>query len=668
MGSSLKRSFAVLLSAALAAPLSAATPPARSKFAAPRTAAPVRKADKPTPVRAAVKADPAPAPAPDAPPNVIESVSVQTSGKFAKVVIQSSRAIKVRDVAQPDNLGLSLYMSEPALCKRPPIEKASGDVVREIRYGYQGARIPEGDPLPLDYINIRLVEPGSYVLSQRDWIFQVEIKPRGTVVTAAAPAQLDPHADTPLLANYKTSKTQAVLPSSPGLQDFLQVGLANHVPLRLAEEEYRLARIRYFESARGLFPSASGRYENSEGTLLKDISTSADDVQFIRREYGLQLGQPIFHSGRLYFAWRQAAAQKKAAGENVKKVRADMIFEITKAYHNLIKSQRALKTRRELMERMDKVIEMTRKKRQLELITESEALGTESQYSQAYYRFLSDEKDIDIARLRLEALLNLPEPLPDTIPDPDDKFDPRNLIALNVPVETFVDLAYTHRPEMLAADYSALAGSYGEKMARADGRLHIDASGFIGKAGGAFKDDPANPFTYKRSWNVGFQAGMYFMGNSVKGTQTKDRSAPDYGETTATNTSSYSANVGFLDGVKLIGDTRQAAINNERAAYDRDQARRNIAVDVREAYYNIQKSKIQLKGAEQELNYRQKDMGISRQKERMNLIEPSQALQAETAYGEAVNGWEEAVSFYKVSLASLEKAVGAPLDSIAELK
>ncbi len=600
-------------------------------------------------------------------PNVIESVGVQVSGRFAKVVIQSTRALKIRDIAQADGLAVSLYMTEPTLSKRPPIEKASGDLVEEIRYGYQGAKIPEGTPIPLDYLTIRLKEPVSYTVSQRDWIFQVELKPRGgTLVTSTPVVGMDE--DSGSVTPLRKDERRATLPSNPTLQDFLQVGLANHVPLRLAEDEYRLAKMRYFEAVRGMLPTATGRYEQSKGKLLNDPNNPLDDVHFIRKELGVQLGEPLFQSGKLYYTARQMGAQKKAAAQNVKKVRADMLFEITKAYHNLIKSQRALKVRRELMERMDKVIEMTRKKRQLELITESDALGAESQYSQAYYHLLSDEKDLEISRLRLEALLNLPEPLPETITDPADGFDPKNLVDLNVPVETFVDLAFKHRPEMLSAEYAALAGIYGAKAARADGLLHVDLSGFVGKSGAGFVEDPLNPLQMRSSWNIGIQGSFNFLGNTVKGLHSKDHSTPDYGETTATDVSAYSANVGFLDGLKYISDARQAAIGREKALYDREQARRNIEVDVREAYYNIQKAKIQIKGAQQELDFRQKELGISRQKERMNMIEPSQSLQAETSYGESVNAWEEATAFYKVSLASLAKAVGMTLDSIAELK
>ncbi len=96
--------------------------------------------------------------------------------------------------------------------------------------------------------------------------------------------------------------------------------------------------------------------------------------------------------------------------------------------------------------------------------------------------------------------------------------------------------------------------------------------------------------------------------------------------------------------------------------------RRNVEVEVREAYYNFEKAKLQLKGAQQELDYREKQAGIARQKERMNLIEPTESLSAESSYTEALISHEDAVAFYHVSLASLEKAVGLPLDSLLEVR
>ncbi len=600
------------------------------------------------------------------PAALIENVSIQSTGKFTKVIIQSDRALKYRDIRQERPPGIFLYMSAPTLCKRPAIQKVYGDLLEEVRFGYKGAQSPTSAPLPVDYVFLKLTEPATHKIVQKDWILLVELQPRGGRTAAAEPSETA-LGGLPAPTPPPRKKTDEILtlPPEPTLQNILDVGLANNGSLRLAEEEHRLSKLRYFETTRALFPSVAGKYQKSVGRLLQDPSDPTDDTDFTRKEIGLQLGQPIFQSGRLYYSLRQSSMQKRMAAQNVEKTRAETTFEIKKAYYNLIKAQRALKARRDLAARAEKILELSRKKRQLDLITEAESLGVESQESQIHYRLLSDEKDLEIARLRMEALLNLPEPLPGSLPDPQETLSPETLQDVDAPVESFVEQAMQNRPEMLSAGYTARFHTYGEKVTKAEGRLRVDASGFVGKSGGAFEQETLR---LRSSWNVGVQASMFFAGNSIKGTGTAEKTSPDLGESSRSQTRAQTAMVGFLDGLKTVADRRQARINKERALMELDQMRRNVEVEVREAYYNFEKAKLQLKGAQQELDYREKQAGIARQKERMNLIEPTESLSAESSYTEALISHEDAAAFYHVSLASLEKAVGLPLNNLLEVR
>jgi outer membrane protein TolC len=584
----------------------------------------------------------------------LEDVKIESFGKFTKVVFQSAGPLRYRDQASEGYI--TLFLTEPLVSLRPPVERAFSDLVEEIRLGYRDSRGPTDAPLPLESIVVKLKESADYTLSQRDWLLVMELKPKGGG-DDFLPA---PQTIVPTLTRRKSLMN---LPKSPGLKEILQVGLHNHMPLRLAEAEYGLARLRVFEADRALLPSVSGRYTRSSGKLLRSTTTALDDIGFERREYGAQFGQPIFHSGRLYYSARQAAMQRQISLHNLEKVKAEATFDIIRAYNNLIKSQNVVRARRESSARANQIVELARKKKQLDLITPTEALSVESLYSQSYYRLLSDEKDLEIGRLKLAALLNVPE-LPAAIAPPAD-LDVNRLLNLTAPVEALIDAAMAHRPELGVSEYNARFRSYGEKAARAERRLKIDASGFYGKAGGAFEDEPLE---LRPSWNLGLQAGLQFGGNSAKGTGTREKTVPDFGETTATELRSVSGEVGLLDSLKLINDHRQAVIERDKALDERDQTRRTIEVDVRESYYNIQKARIQIKGAVQEKEFRFRDLNILRQKERMNLADLSQTMNAEIAYGEAVNNYEEALSFYRVSLAGLEKALGRPLDQVAALR
>jgi outer membrane protein TolC len=462
-----------------------------------------------------------------------------------------------------------------------------------------------------------------------------------------------------------TEPSLSVLPKSPLLKDFLNVGLANHLPLRVAEEEARVANVRYLEAMRNLLPAVTWKYSESEGLLLESPGVSTDNTKFKRKEMGVELGIPLFHSGRNYFNFRSAAAQRTVAQENVRKVRGEITFEITRAYYNLIRSQRAVKARRELSQRSDKVIELARKKKQLGLITPSDYLGADSLYNQGNYRLLSDEKDLEIARLKMAGFLNVSEELPEILTDPADAVNVQNLVELALPPESLIATAYDHRPEMRVAEYTATAQKYSYSAAWAQNLLKVDGTYFTGNAGGAFESDPLE---LRNSWNAGVQASLYFGGSTVHAAVTDEHSVPDYSETTATDVKGKTASVNLLDSLKSAGDARQARAGRDRARHEFEQARRDVQVDVREAYYNIQKGKIQIRGARAELDYREKELDITEQKERMNLVEPKDTLAAENAYGEAVANYEEALSFYQISLAGLERAVGVPLASIPEFR
>ncbi|HMU96559.1 MAG TPA: hypothetical protein PKA08_07260, partial [Elusimicrobiota bacterium] len=100
--------------------------------------------------------------------NTLESVTVQTTGRFSKVILQSARSLKYRDMKQES--AVVLYMLEPTLSRKPPVEKTYSDLVDEIRYTYKGNRtpMPGGNPELLEFVTIHLKETASANIVQKD--------------------------------------------------------------------------------------------------------------------------------------------------------------------------------------------------------------------------------------------------------------------------------------------------------------------------------------------------------------------------------------------------------------------------------------------------------------------------------------------------------------------
>lgn len=265
--------------------------------------------------------------------NEIETVTVQGLGKFEKVIVKSARPLKYREVAEK-GMGVTLYMMEPVVCRRAALERTFSEIVSEIRYGYRegNAPVPGGEARSLEFIRLVFKQPTAFTLVQKEWVLSVDLRPAED--GAGGTRALEMASDSSVGKDDPSGVPRKVLPKSPLLTDFLKVGLANHLPLRVAEEEARVAQVRYIEAMRNLLPAVTWKYSESEGVLLEDPLVSTDDTKFLRKEIGVEFGIPIFHSGRNYFTFRSAGAQKYVAQHHVRKVRGEIVFEITRAYYN----------------------------------------------------------------------------------------------------------------------------------------------------------------------------------------------------------------------------------------------------------------------------------------------------------------------------------------------
>ena len=209
---------------------------------------------------------------------------------------------------------------------------------------------------------------------------------------------------------------------------------------------------------------------------------------------------------------------------------------------------------------------------------------------------------------------------------------------------------------MRIATLNAELAKYNMKAAQADEKIKLDASGFVGRAGSAFKDDP---FQTQPAWNVGIKASRGFYGNTVRGNYSNEHTAPDLGQSFVTNTQQRSVEVGIMDGFASVSGARQAELQWERAKAELVEASRKAEFEVRQTYYNLEKAARQLDAVREDLKYRQKDLEITREKVKLGLAELSQLMAAEVAFAQAQITEQEALSAYNIALAEMDRVAGA---------
>ena len=640
-----------------------AAPERRDRFA-PQVAepAPPPAAEKPAPVpakptsppRSPQTTKPADGPRQDAagPVVPVETVSVDDVGNRLLVLIQTARPVEsfVFERKDPPSLFVQ-FLSSNVVASGAPIQVVGTDPLLEIRYGYRDfqdaaqANVKGGENFPLDYIELRLKRPVFYHVQQEGWVLVIGLD--RTTAKVEVP-DLDFRFD---VAKYEGAANVA---ANPRAEDFVKTAQANSRLLAVARDEADLAKYRVLEARRALYPAVTAKLSSTRGKEVNpfpsDDFEGFEATSFKRDEYGFQITQPIWQSGRLYGAYRQARLNRLMALENLRKQAQDLTYEVKKAYFTLLKSQAIVRVRRQLVAQGEVIKNLADQKLKLNLTSKAESLNVAAQADQASYQLTGDEQDLTLARLVLISLLNQAEQVADPVPGS------LSFARLSFNVESIINWAQEHRPDVRIARLNAELARYNMKAAEADQSMKLDASGFIGKAGAAFSEDD---YELRDSWNVGLRVSRAFWGNTLRGSFSKEKTAPDLGQSFITESQQNSVEVGLFDSMPGRSNARQAELQYERAKAELVEAGRKAEYEVRETYYNLEKSARQLEAVREDLKFRLKDLEITREKVKLGLAELSQLMAAEVAFAQAAVTEQDALSAYNIALAEMDRVAGA---------
>jgi|GEM_PF-1830075 len=584
----------------------------------------------------------------------IEKVTVDDAGNRLLVLIQTSQPIEIFVFERNDPPSLFVqFMSTRVVASEPPIQMVGIDPLAEIRYGYSNfydatsTEYEKGKKVPIDYIELRLNRAIFYHVQQEGWVMVLGLDRTTTKVSVP---ELDFRFDT---AKYVGA---AGLPENPKTDDFVQVALANSRLLAVARDEVDLAKFRVWEARRSLLPALTARVSATRGEEVNPFPDEGfsgfEATSFKRDEYGIQVTQPIWQSGRLWGAFRQSKLNRLMAMENHRKQAQDLAFEVKKSLYTVQKNQTALRVRGELVAQGEVLKDMVSNKYKLELTSKAEVLNVTAQADQAAYQLTGDEQDVTLARLVLLSLLNQG----DSVPDPVPGELAHTRMSFNV--ESIITWAKDHRPDVRIARLNAELALFNAKAAKADAKFKIDASGFYGRAGATFVEDESD-YELREAWNMGIRASRTFWGNTLRGNYTKENTAPDLGQSFLTKSQQKSLELGILDALPGKANSRQAELQYERAKAELIEASRKAEFEVRETFYNLEKAGRQLDAIREDMIFRRKDLEITQEKVKLGLAELSQLMTAETAYAQTRISEQDALAAYNIALAEMDRVAGA---------
>ncbi len=110
--------------------------------------------------------------------------------------------------------------------------------------------------------------------------------------------------------------------------------------------------------------------------------------------------------------------------------------------------------------------------------------------------------------------------------------------------------------------------------------------------------------------------------------------------------------------MSVASEIKEAQIKKHKAENDLLESRRQVNLEVKEAYYNYQEAVIQVKNALEKVRYQKEAVKTAALQAKLNEALQSQQLEAEIKLADERSVYIKALSDYNFSLARLNKAIG----------
>ncbi len=502
----------------------------------------------------------------------------------------------------------------------------------------------------VDYLELQLAGPAEHRVEHQPGRLLVRVRPkgRGLLPPTGAAVKSPPNPVRPAARDQSPPLPDRARPEpglTPGpwsIERALDYGLTRHRPVRIARQEVELAQMKVREAKRAIYPAATLKTSWTEGT--------ASEIDFREYSTGLQLEHPLLYSGRLTEAYRQSLVNLQVAEKRQHKVKADYAMELSQEYYQLIGAHLSRDAQAGLIAQTEEFLQQAEARFEKGLITRLELLNVQAQVNQAKFQRANAENDLLLARFKFLQRLGLD---PEAAVEVPEEFAAPSLREIDL--EELLQLTARYRPDIQVNSLLVKFHEHEERIAKAKGGLKVDLSGFIGQSAAAFETEPLDA---AEDYFVGIKATKAWGPHSTTASATTTKTSPRLGQTTRTDSTVYSAEMGILDQLQGLSEVKQAQVNLNKARRELEEAKDSAFQEAQEAHISYNKARLQLEHAQQKIAFREEQVKILKAQAGLNEALPSQVLEAVMKVTDEKAGRAQAVSSYYVALAKLNKAIG----------
>ncbi len=426
-------------------------------------------------------------------------------------------------------------------------------------------------------------------------------------------------------------------------QDCINIAFAVHLPIQIAQEQEKLAKLRVREARRAFYPALLGEWNETDGNTVSE--------PYRGRSYALQAEQQIYTGGKLMATLRKEQLGLTISQGNLDRVKQDLMFKVSKAYYELVLGRITFDMMSRLKEDTGGILEEVEAEFEIQSATPAELLGAQASFNQVCYQVANAERGLAMAKLSLEKEMFTEELDIENL----DYHLGRNKI--DVKLTECLELAFRHRAELHVMEQTLQAAKYTQDIIKSEELPNISLVGTYGRSGESFSQRNLNLAT---EWSLMGKVKWFLGGNTIETYYKKDKVSPFKVTSTDTNVDSQALNAkfSFWDNLAHFSQKKEAVITRKQALKDYAEMRNKIRQETEDSYYSYRKYNVQLSLAINEIGYRRKQLEIVKTKRGMNEATGSDIIDAEIQLAEANSNMQQALAGINLAVSSLNRAIG----------
>ena len=595
----------------------------------------------------------------------LTDIQVQELGRVSQVTLKTSEPVEILDfkLDNPPRVVLDLVGDNIYSLATDTLRFHAG-TIKEIRSGlYRSDPLDTYPGRKVDSVTLELREEAIYRISKEKGTIVIEVETGEGLEALLTPKPSPPPSSLFLktLPSEKRSAEQELkrltelelwkpeltpedrLPEATflSLEACIQIGLSNNGPLKVAEEQTRLARVRISEASRGLYPTASLKWAETRGEAGL---TTAD---FSGREFAAEAQHLIFDGGRALALYRQAEINYEVSQATHDRLLADTRFDITQAYYNLARLKHLVKAYAITAEGMKGDLERNRRRFDLGLNRPLDLLAVESQYRDLVNRGEAVKRDLSLAYLALAQAMSL---------QPTERVDIDGSLEYEkteVDLESAVHLALANRPEMEVGELLVQFHHYGKEAAESLDMFQVNLTGSLGKRAEVFETEEKELET---EWFLGVNVSHPWGPNTLSSEAITQDRAPAVGQFTSSKFWTHTLRLSLYD--RLKSGKIEASVRLEEAISELERTQRVVTYETQQAFYDYQRALDQVDATALEVALTQESAKVVRAQVQLDEARIQDLFEVVSRFLQVKTSYLEALSNYHIAVAGLNRAVG----------